>query len=62
MMIYQKYKINSDIRFGNTFEFFSKMIASFAPGCILFILAFSNLIDKLDYGILISFSFKYPTN
>lgn len=56
----KKYKIYSDIRFGNTFEFFSKMMASFAPGCILFILFFCNLIDKLNYGILISFSFVIP--
>lgn len=56
----KKYKIYSDIRFGNTFEFFSKMMASFAPGIILLILAFSSIIDKLNLGILISFSFVVP--
>ena len=41
----KKYKLDSDIRFGNTYEFFSKFLASFAPGIMLAAITISYIIS-----------------
>ena len=57
----KKYKLDSDIRFGNTYEFFSKFLASFAPGIMLAAITISYIIDEVFLGFVISFAFIIPS-
>ena len=57
----KKYKLDSDIRFGNTYEFFSKFLASFAPGIMLAAITISYIMDEVFLGFVISFAFIIPS-
>ena len=57
----RKYKILSDIRFGNTYEFFSKLMVFSVPGVIITLLVLSNLLGYFSLGITISLAFIIPS-
>ena len=57
----RKYKIMSDIRFGNTYEFLSKLMVMCVPGVLISIIAVSYLLNHLDLGIIVSFAFIVPS-
>ena len=56
-----KYKIISDIRFGTTYEFLSKLMVMCVPGVIITIIAASYLLNHLDLGIIVSLAFIVPS-
>lgn len=57
----KKYKVESDIRFGNTYEFFSKFMVSFVPGIIITVMTITYLMDKVFLGLVISSAFIIPS-
>ncbi|WP_407409852.1 hypothetical protein [Methanobrevibacter sp.] len=57
----KKYKIMSDIRFGNTYEFLSKLMVFSVPGIIITIITITYFLNQLNLGIIISSAFIVPS-
>ena len=57
----KKYKIMSDIRFGNTYEFLSKLVVFSVPGIIIAIIIISYFLNQLNLGIILSSAFIVPS-
>ena len=49
----KKYKIMSDIRFGSTYEFLSKLMVFSVPGIIIAIITISYFLNQLNLGIIL---------
>ncbi len=56
----KKCKIISDIRFGNTYECLSKLMAFSAPGIIISAIMLGYMTSHLDIGVAISFASVIP--
>ena len=56
----KKCKIISDIRFGNTYECISKLMAFSAPGIIISAIILGYMTSHLDIGVTISFASVIP--
>ena len=57
----KKYKIMSDIRFGSTYEFLSKLMVFSVPGIIIAIITISYFLNQLNLGIILSSAFIVPS-
>nr|WP_295161024.1 hypothetical protein [uncultured Methanobrevibacter sp.] len=57
----KKYKIMSDIRFGNSYEFLSKLMVFSVPGIIITIITITYFLNQLNLGIVISSAFIVPS-
>ena len=53
----KKYKIMSDIRFGNSYEFLSKLMVFSVSGIIITIITITYFLNQLNLGIVISSAF-----
>lgn len=56
----KKYGLHSDLRFGNTFQYHSKLLSIFSMGFIPAIIVCCNILNKLSLGILIDCAFCIP--
>ena len=57
----RKYKIITDIKFGNTYEFLIKLMDMCVPGILISIIAVSYLLNHLDFRINVCFAFIVPS-
>lgn len=56
----KKYGLHSDLRFGNTFQYHSKLLSIFSMGFIPAIIVCCNILNKLSLGIFIACAFCIP--
>ena len=56
----KKYGLHSDLRFGNTFQYHSKVLSILSMGFIPAIIVCCNILNKLNLGILIACTFCIP--
>ena len=56
----KNYKIMSDIRFGDTYEFLAKLMAFSVPGIIITLIVLGYFLNQLNLGIIISLAFIVP--
>lgn len=56
----KKYKLKSDIRLGETYEFFSKLMAFSVPGIIITVMTFAYKLGEVLLGLFISSAFIIP--
>ena len=57
----KKYNVESEIRFGNSYEFFSKFMVFFVPGILISTMTIAYLADEIFLGLVISSAFIIPS-